>query len=160
MLLGVVSESHGCIEATMRAVRMLKSLDVSTVLHCGDIGAPEIIALFAPWPTHFVLGNVDDHGALLADAARRAGQTLHGRFGRLELADRKVALVHGDDEERLREAIADGQYDVVCCGHTHLAEVRRDGPTLVVNPGAVFRAKRHTIATIDLAALEASVIDI
>lgn len=47
MLLGVVSDSHGHVGNTRQAVRMLQSLDVAAVIHCGDIGTPEIVKLFA-----------------------------------------------------------------------------------------------------------------
>src|SRR5438067_2299698 len=59
MLLGIVSDTHGHVEHTRQAVRMLESLEVHEVIHCGDIGSSDIVPLFAAWPTHFVLGNVD-----------------------------------------------------------------------------------------------------
>jgi uncharacterized protein len=81
MLIGVVSDSHGRVEYTLAAVRMLESLDVAAVLHCGDIGSAEIVRLFAPWPTHFVFGNVDYNEGELTNAIKTAGQTCHGQFG-------------------------------------------------------------------------------
>jgi uncharacterized protein len=59
MRIGVVSDSHGHVEFVRPAVRMLESLEVECVLHCGDIGTPAVVGLFAPWPTHFVFGNCD-----------------------------------------------------------------------------------------------------
>jgi len=37
---------------------MLESLDVETVLHCGDIGSIAVVELFAAWPTHFAFGQL------------------------------------------------------------------------------------------------------
>ena len=64
MLIGVVSDTHGNVANSQAAVRLLESL-VSAVLHCGDIGSPAIPPLFAQWPTHFVLGNVDHDSAAI-----------------------------------------------------------------------------------------------
>jgi len=33
------------------------------------------------------------------------------------------------------EIIASGMYDIVIYGHTHQQDIRREGKTLVVNPG-------------------------
>ncbi len=156
MLIGVVSDTHGNTTNARRAVRMLESLEVEAVLHCGDIGSLEIPPLFAPWPTHFVLGNVDDDSPeLAATIAAVAGHAYHARFGDLELAGRRIALLHSDDARRFHAAIESGDYDLVCYGHSHMAEQHRVGKTLVLNPGALHRANPHSIALVDLARLEA-----
>ena len=160
MLLGVVSDSHGHLSNTLAAVRMLESLDVEVVLHCGDIGSPRICELFDQWPTHFVFGNVDDDQHDLRQMITEHGQTCHERFGDLQLGGRRIALLHGDDEKRLAEASSSGQYDLVCSGHTHKASEARIGKTLVLNPGALYRATPHTLAVVDLSALKATSISL
>ena len=75
MRIGVVSDTHGHTANTRSAIRMLESLEVETVLHCGDIGTPEIVEMFAPWPTHFVFGNCDADRATLRAAITKVGQT-------------------------------------------------------------------------------------
>lgn len=155
-LIGVVSDTHGHLANTRQAVQMLSALEVEAVLHCGDIGSPEIVPLFAAWPTHFVFGNVDFDVAVLERAILDAGQHCHGRFGSFTLAGRQIALVHGDDFAALAGAIAGGQFDLVCTGHTHIAKQQQRGKTLVLNPGALYRAQPHTVAIVDLEKLEAT----
>ncbi len=155
MHLAVISDTHGHIGLTAAAVRILATRQIDAVVHCGDIGSPAIIPLFARWPAHFVFGNVDDDEGELARAIQEAGQTCHGRFGSLELAGRKIAVIHSDDRERFEETVQSGEWDLVCYGHTHVAEQHREGRTLVLNPGAVFRANPHTFAVVDLDALQA-----
>ena len=46
--IGVVSDTHGHTVYARQAVRMLESLDVQLVLHCGDIGSADIVEMFAP----------------------------------------------------------------------------------------------------------------
>lgn len=150
MRLGIVSDSHGHVELTRPAVRMLESLDVQRVLHCGDIGSVAVVEMFAPWPTDFVFGNCDhDHVALLA-AIEAAGQTCHGAFGALEIEGRRIALLHSDDRRRFQEAVHNGEWDLICYGHSHVAAIEQHGPTLVVNPGALYRANPHSLAVIEL----------
>jgi putative phosphoesterase len=160
MLLGVVSDTHGHVAYAREAVRMLESLAVETVLHCGDIGSPEIVPLFRAWPTHFVFGNVDYDVRPLRAAIEAAGQTCHERFGDFELAGVRIALLHSDDAAAFREATHSGRYGLVCYGHTHVAKQERRGGTLVLNPGALYRAPRHTIAIVDLPAVTAEIVTV
>jgi uncharacterized protein len=154
MIIGIVSDTHGHVENAHRAARLLATLEVELVLHCGDIGSPEIIAAFQRWPTHFVFGNVDSRPEPLIAAIEAARQTCHGRFGSLDLAGRRVAFLHGDDARLLVATIDDRQYDLVCYGHTHQPDYRCVGTKHVVNPGALFRANPHSLAVARLPELE------
>ncbi len=151
MLLGVVSDTHGHLANAQAAARKLAEYEIASVIHCGDIGSEDIVPVFAPWPSHFVLGNVDDKPSVLEGAINAAGLHYHGRFGELQLAGRSIAFLHSDDSRRFDETIASQQYDLVCYGHTHVAAAKQTGRTLVLNPGALFRARSHTIAIVDLA---------
>jgi len=150
MLLGVVSDTHGHVPFTRQAVRMLETMAVEEVLHCGDIGSPEVIELFRPWPTHYVFGNVDYDLTALEEAILRAEHSSHGQFGTLALEGKRVAWLHGHDERRLAETIQSGDYDLVCHGHTHIAEHHLRGDTWVLNPGAIYRANPRSIAVVEL----------
>jgi uncharacterized protein len=141
-------------------VRMLEALRPDVVIHCGDIGSEAIVPLFEAWPTHFVFGNVDGDARSLRRAIEHAGQTCHDRFGTLEVAGKRIAFLHGDDLRRLAETIDGGQWDLVCHGHTHLVRNERRGRTLVVNPGALYRARRHTIALVELPSLAVTIVEV
>jgi hypothetical protein len=116
--------------------------------------------MFAAWPTHFVFGNVDYDRPALRGAIEQAGQKCYGEFGVIRLRDREIAFLHGDDATRLAQTISAGRHPLVCRGHTHIAKVERVGRTLVLNPGAVIRARPHSIAVVDLAELTASIISL
>lgn len=158
MRLGVVSDTHGHVENTRAAVRMLESLEVDEVLHCGDIGSTAIPRLFRPWPTHFVFGNCDPDEGPLSMAIGGEGLLCHNRFGDITLAGRRIALIHSDNARLFRQTILSGNYDLVCYGHTHEAEQHREGKTLVLNPGALYRATPHSIAIVELETMEATII--
>ena len=154
MLLGVISDTHGNIANAAKAVERLKCHDIDMLIHCGDIGSPSVLAEFdfelTGWPTHFVFGNVDSDEALLRHAITDAGQTCHHRFADLDIAGKRIAVIHSDDYKKFREVIESGEFDLVCYGHTHKPESHAEGKTLVLNPGALHRANPHTLAIVDL----------
>ncbi len=154
MILGVVSDTHGHQVNTQSAVRMLETFDVEVVIHCGDIGSIYIPALFKQWPTHYVFGNVDGNEDGLREAIGAQGHQCHGLFGALELEGRSIAFLHGHDHKLFRETVRSDEWDLVCYGHTHIAEVEHVGGTCVLNPGAVFRARPHSVAVVELPSLE------
>ena len=156
MRLAVVSDTHGHLGNTRAAIRLLEELDVAQVLHCGDIGSVDIIPLFSHWPTHFVFGNVDHDEYELGQAITDAEQTCQHRFGQLELEGVRIAFLHSDDGQLFRQTISSGEWDLVCYGHTHAAEQHREGPTLVLNPGALFRATPHQLAIVEIPSLIAT----
>lgn len=160
MRLGVVSDTHGHVQHTLSAIRMLESLDVDRVLHCGDIGSATIVALFEPWPTDFVFGNCDAHRQELTEAIAAEGKTCHGDFGALAIEGKRIALIHSHDGRRFQETIASGAWDLVCYGHTHIAAIERRGPTLVLNPGAIYRANPHSLAVVEMPSMEASIVEL
>jgi putative phosphoesterase len=160
MRIGVISDTHGHVANTLAAVRKLASLDVQAVLHCGDIDTPEIPPLVAGWPAHFVFGNCDSSRDELRAAIVAAGHTCHERFAALELAGCRIAILHSDDGRLFREVQTSGEYDLVCYGHTHVAEFHKAGRTTVLNPGALYRANPHSIAVVELETMEPTIVPV
>jgi predicted phosphodiesterase len=134
-----------------RALELLAGRGAHTVLHCGDIDDAAVVALFAGWDAHFVLGNCDFDRDRLAEAMAAVGATLHEGFGNLELAGAKVAFLHGHESRTTRDVEHSGHYDYLFYGHTHVAAEHRTGPTRVINPGALHRARPRSCALLDLA---------
>ena len=158
MRVGIVSDTHGHVALTRNAVRMFESLEVEHVLHCGDIGSTDIEALFTQWPTDIVFGNSDTEQKPLRAAIKAAGLTCQGEFGDFELEGSRIALVHSHDRRRFAGAVGSGRYDIVCYGHTHVAEIAQREDTLLINPGAVFRANPHTVALLVLPERKATIV--
>lgn len=158
MRIGVISDTHGHTTNTMAAVRMLESLEVEAVLHCGDICSPLIPKLLSTWPTHFVFGNCDHELDETREAIESSGMACYGWFGNLEMAGRRIALLHSHDAKLFRQVCSSNEYDLVCYGHTHVAEQHHAGKTLILNPGALYRANPHSIATVDLATMDAIIV--
>ena len=140
----IVSDSHDRADALEQAVGEAKALGAQVVIHCGDlIGAQTIKpALVHGLPVHLIHGNnVGDTESLHRQMRNSNGRlTYHGLDGRIELGGRRVFLVHYDDYGYAMACT--GHWDLVCCGHSHVADVRevtsvKGGPTWLVNPGTV-----------------------
>jgi uncharacterized protein len=156
MYIGVVSDTHGEVLETRRAIRVLEIFGVDMIIHCGDIGQ-KVVGEFKSRPTHFVCGNTDNSLTLNA-VVRSPQQTFHDRFGSLEVEGRSIAFLHGDDAILLHETINSGRWDIVCFGHTHSSSKAYQGRTLVINPGAIYRSSYPSVAVVEIPSLEVTFI--
>jgi putative phosphoesterase len=150
MKIGVISDTHDRAEATTTALGLLFREGVELILHCGDIETPETVELFEDFPTHFVFGNWDRKQSELEQAIRRVGGTAHGEWGLLELAGKQVSWIHSHLRGHLRTLETSGEFDFLFYGHSHEKEMHRTGMTLVLNPGAIFRASPKSCAVVDV----------
>lgn len=156
MKLGIMSDTHGNTNRTERALEVLLAHNIAAICHCGDVGSESVlIALAAAClpraiPVHVALGNVDHWDCGVRDFPRGTGVTVHGRRAELEIGGRRIVVIHGDDPAALDEAIHSQRYNYCLTGHTHCAEHFTEGPTRVINPGALQRTKTPSVAVLDL----------
>ena len=140
----IVSDSHDRAAPLHDAVRAARDAGAEAVIHCGDvIGAHTLRPLLAlGLPVHVV------HGNNLGDAlamARLDGDSdgllrYHGGDADLALGGRRIYVTH--HPRHARGLACTGDFDLVCCGHSHEAGVVRQpnikgGSTWLVNPGTV-----------------------
>ncbi len=144
MKICIVSDSHDRAEPLAAAVKQAQAGGAQAVIHCGDlIGANTLRAsIKLDLPLHVVHGNnLGDIMAMHRMMARSGGSLVyHGQDAELELGGRRIFATHFPHYGR--GMACTGDYDLVCCGHSHVAEVTRQpnikgGQTLLVNPGAV-----------------------
>jgi hypothetical protein len=157
----IVSDSHDRADALVQAVREAKALGAEAVIHCGDlIGAQTIKPTIAlGLPLHLIHGNNVGDPQALHKLSRASDGLLHyhGADARIELAGRRVCVVHYDDYGYAMACT--GDWELVCCGHSHQAEARKvasvkGGEAWLVNPGTVAGlAAPATWALGDLAAM-------
>ena len=148
--LGIISDTHGTLDETALAVNLFRGHGVQAVIHCGDIGDAAIIKAFQRLESHFVLGNMDKDEETLRTAIEETGNHFHGLFGSIEKLGKRIAFMHGDNTERFERELASGNWDLLCFGHTHVAEVQQRGSTLLLNPGAFIRVSRPSVAVVTL----------
>ena len=149
MRIAIFSDTHSRHATVETALNMIEERGVELILHCGDIDDADTVWLF-PGNTHFVFGNCDSERTSLRQAIHGIGATLHEPFGKLDLAGNRIAFIHGDDKKLFEKLENSGQYDYLFYGHSHVASEHRTGPTRIINPGALHRARPKTFAVLDL----------
>jgi putative phosphoesterase len=160
MIVGLMADTHDCLPMVDKAVKRLNEEGVGLVLHAGDYVAPFVIPRFKELKAKLigVFGNNDGDRELLKKRfSENANLEIRGNFAEITVEGLKIALLHGSDEELLKTLIKSEVFDVVVHGHTHKAEIYRNGKTLVVNPGEVcgYLSGKSTIALLDTAKREA-----
>ena len=160
MLIAVLSDSHSDFKNIDLALARLRGSGVAQVFHCGDIDSPAAARMFEELPTSFVFGNVDSELDEIRRAIEQSGNRCFGRVCEMELSGRRIAMQHGDDARSLRSLEQSARYDFLFYGHTHVAEQHVTGQTLVVNPGALHRARTKSIALIDLSTKSCEIVPV
>lgn len=144
MKICIVSDSHDRADPLLRAAQAAQKEGAELLVHCGDvIGAHTLRPLLAlGMPVHLVHGNnLGDALAMSRLCAASQGRvTYHGADAELSLAGRRVFVTHYP--HYARGLASTGDYDLVCCGHSHVASVVQQanlqgGRTWLVDPGTV-----------------------
>ena len=144
MKICIVSDSHDRSDALFQAVRNGKELGAQAVIHCGDVIGTQTLraALEVGLPMHVIHGNnLGDPVSLARWMRERPGKLdYHGPDARLQLGGKRVFVVHYPEYGYAMACT--GDWDLVCCGHSHEAGVQqvkniKGSSTWLVNPGTV-----------------------
>lgn len=126
------------------AVAAAKEAGAEAVVHCGDlIGAMTLRPLIQiGLPVHVVHGNNLGDPVAMWNLCRASGGliTYHGPDIDLQMGGRSLFATHYPHYGR--GLACTGDYDIVCCGHSHVASVVQQptiigGMTWLLNPGSV-----------------------
>jgi len=140
----IVSDSHDRADALAAAVSAAREQGAEAAIHCGDlIGTQTLgLAMKVGLPMHVIHGNnLGDPVSLSRWARDSKGQlSYYGPDARLELGGKRIFVVHYPEYGYAMACT--GDWDLVCCGHSHEAVVRqvgtvKGGKTWLVNPGTV-----------------------
>ena len=165
MLIGLISDTHDNLPMIEKSVKKLNERKVALVLHAGDFVAPFVIPKFRALSAKFigVFGNNDgDHELLRKRVSEIENCEIRERFAEINVNDFKIALLHGDDTELLEALINCRGFDAVVHGHSHASVTRKNGKTLIVNPGEVcgYLTGKSTIALLDTVKREAKIVEL
>lgn len=144
MKLCILSDSHDHIALLDAAVARAKREGAEAVLHCGDLVAPSTLHCVEKHglTVHVIHGNNTGDLYTLGRLAADPSSVIqyHGMDAGLLLGGRRIFLVHYPHYARAMAAT--GDWDLVCCGHSHNPAIERipnirGGETLLLNPGTV-----------------------
>lgn len=145
----VLSDTHDNKKAIKIALEKIAPIAPEYVLHCGDIVSPSTLELFRGLPFYSVLGNGDWDRAGLQSRAIENGMRPPETSLELIINNRKILVTHGDHANFLARAVNSQEFDFIFHGHSHQASERREGKTLILNPGALYRAATYTLLLLD-----------
>lgn len=158
--LGILADSHDHLSLLKKAVEICNQSRVGLILHAGDYVAPFSMApleeLKAPYLG--VFGNND--GEKMGLQNRSEGRLRPGpRF--LQVNGQSILLIH-DLQGGYPQGPSGRTLRLLVHGHTHRPEIRREGSTLLFNPGEVggWLTGRATMGLFHLKTMEAKIIDL
>jgi putative phosphoesterase len=138
--IGVVSDTHMFGRAKKLPQALIAGLHgVDQILHAGDWVEEQVVSLFEQIaPTDGIAGNND-------------GPAIVERFGRckvLQIAGRRIGLVHGDGgrrsaKDRALDLFHGMSVDIVIFGHSHIPYQGMHNGTLLFNPGSPTDKRRQ-----------------
>ncbi len=144
MKICIVSDSHDRGPMLASAIEAAQAQGAELVIHCGDVIGGNTLrkALELGIPIHAVHGNNLGDPVSIARIAHKSNGllTYHGQDAELVLHGKRIFVTH---YPHYAHAMAcTGLYDLVCCGHSHVPEIRQQrhvegGQAWVVNPGTV-----------------------
>jgi putative phosphoesterase len=150
MIVGLLSDTHGRLDAAKAGVEELLARGAQVLIHCGDVGGTEILdTLAGDVPAYFVFGNNDWDRDGLGRHARHVGVTCLGVVGDVDLNGSLATVMHGDDATTARRVLAEHRHAYLFHGHTHVRADHMVGCVRVINPGALQRASPKTVALLD-----------
>lgn len=156
MLIGIMSDSHGRHLAVRSALTLFDRLGAQHVIHCGDVGGPEVFDEVVGRAFTFVWGNTDQPSSGLLAYLGTVGITAPTSVPTdLTLDGKRFTVFHGH-EAGFDAAIRRSAADYLLHGHTHERRDERRGSMRIVNPGALHRASPRTVATLETSTDELS----
>lgn len=159
MFIGIISDTHDNMPVIQRAVEILTERKVGHVLHAGDFCSPFTFRALKHLSCGFtgIYGNNDGERLLLQ---KLSSGCIFTQPHILELAGKKIVIMH---EQHVVDALADSNhFDIIVYGHTHIPDIRKQGNTLIINPGELsgWLYGKPTMAIADLTLLTAELIEL
>ncbi len=147
-LIGLISDSHGEWSRTREAVKLLEERGCETLIHLGDVETNEVLDELAGHNVTMVFGNCDFVTRLLGHAIELGIDVQHPA-GTITVDGKCIAFLHGDDSSQFHAFVNDPSINVIAYGHLHETRDEVLNNTRCINPGALHRASRYTVAVFD-----------
>jgi len=174
MKIGIISDIHDNLRAADKALKALSSRNVELLINCGDFTSPFTMRIFANVKVlvRSVLGNGDpdiekfQYQLQNLDILKNLKLDIQPILQDFKVDGKRIAVVHGDDENLIKFLIESQKFDLFCRGHNHQPDIKQVGKTLIVNPGSLVGfmiekgAMSRTVAVYDTLKDRAELIDI
>ncbi len=144
MIVGIMSDTHGRVEALSKVLAHFESIAVEAIIHCGDVTRAECLEILSEARNVYMTMGNDDKGIfMMAQQAHMLGIHFCEPVTILPIGKGKtLAATHGNRPQILDELISSQAHAYVCHGHTHVRRDERIGQIRVINPGAMSHSRR------------------
>lgn len=137
MRIGLISDTHNEHRNLDLALSRFRQDGITTILHAGDITRPPVLHKMEGFDVWIARGNMDRAPDLITEATTLFGKGHFLALHDITMADKHIALLHGDQWNTWSKLIQSHHYDYVISGHTHKSNDERFGRTRAINPGAL-----------------------
>lgn len=147
-VVGFLSDSHGEWLRTRHAIKLLRDRDCKVIIHLGDVETQEVLDELAENNVTLVFGNCDVVSKLI-EYAIEIGIDVQDPAGMMTVDGITIGFLHGHIFSTYQQFLHDDNIDIIAHGHSH--EIRDEvvENTRCINPGALHRAHRYTVAVFD-----------
>jgi putative phosphoesterase len=154
MRIGILSDTHNNIGNLLKALRLFREENITTLVHCGDMCNVTTAQQMTGFDVIYVNGNMDSSAEAVNDALWFANPNseIPGAYFSGKVGGVKIGVTHGHLPGRLDKLIKRGGHAFVFTGHTHRQRDEQIGKTRVINPGALGGARYgpRTVCIVDL----------
>jgi putative phosphoesterase len=136
MKAGIITDTHDLQDILQKAIEVFSEHKVEYILHAGDITSPSTAHALASIDNAkliAVFGNCDFEKSSTEGVVRSQQGEIHRGTFKGNIENKKVLIAH--DPRHLGDMPIAGDFDLVIYGHTHVQDIRRQGNTLIINPG-------------------------
>jgi len=132
MLIGIISDTHDNLPQIKKAVDFFKEQKIEALIHAGDYCAPFSLKPYETLkiPCYGVFGNIDGDKEMLG---MHSGGCIKEPPLKFDLDGKKILVTHDITSIDIKKEVKNN--DLIIFGHTHAAEVKKEGKAYIVNPG-------------------------
>ena len=144
MKICILSDSHDNRLPLKKAVEEARDWGAECIIHCGDVISAYTLrtVVHIGVPIHSIHGNNVGDIPVLVEMSKDPSNNVsyYGMDATLELGGRRIFVVHYP--HYAEGMVLTGDYDLVCCGHDHVLNLKqvtniKGGNSWLVNPGSV-----------------------
>ncbi|MFX1449581.1 MAG: metallophosphoesterase [Promethearchaeota archaeon] len=163
--IGIISDTHDNIDTAKKAVQYFNSNNIDYCLHAGDIIAPFMAKLVfndLKCKENMILVQGNNDGEITGNRLNftNIGCKFAGNYYVGTIDNKKILMQHDIHPTILDSLGSSDKFDIIIYGHTHSAEIKKVGNTMIINPGECcgILSGKNTIAIIDTQKMAAEII--
>ena len=141
--IALFSDSHDNVKNLQKSVKISNEYNCTHIFHLGDMVSPRAAEELGSFKGELIVvfGNCDGDKLELQRVFNRIGGQLVKPPLKIKLNKKLFILMH--EPYLLEEIIKSGEADYIFFGHTHEVYFRREGKTVIINPGEISGIKKE-----------------